>query len=157
MQEIFAAPKTSHDETRTNVMLMIIIVAFVILELPDAIAHAYAGFGSAESRNSLGFKNFVYISNCLSLTHSCINFVLYTVLSADFRKAMKRTFCRLCIRNDEYYEPIRCCGFCCKKEDSAPTSRKSSSDTRETSNRTPTPSPDPGFIDLRNSEGDIWV
>lgn len=159
-QELFASPKTSHDETRTNIVLFAIIIVFVILELPDAIAHAYAGFGSAKARHSQGFKDFVYISNCLSITHSCINFILYTVLSADFRKTFKRTFCRLCMRNDEYYEPIRCCGCFRKREEtSAPQqeSRKSSSDVTEISNRSATPTPDPGFIDLRNSDGDVWV
>ena len=157
-QGLFASPKTSHEENRTNLMLLIIIVFFVILELPDSIAHAFAGLGSVEARNSQGFKNFVYVTNCFSLTHSCINFILYTVLSADFRKTFKRTFCRLCMRNDEYYEPIRCCGMCRKRDvDSVDASRKSSSITTEISNRSPTVTPDPGFIDLRNDDGDVWV
>ncbi len=153
LQQIFASPKTSHDEVRTNIMLLIIIGVFVACELPNAVVYAVKDLASAATTSTAGFHNAVYITECFSLVHSSLNFVLYTVLSPDFRKTMKRMFCRLCIRDDEYYEPVVCCGACRERNTSSRSSTKSSSsDVTETSNKTPTAAPD-----AYDSDGDIWV
>lgn len=95
-------------DTQINILLLVIIGSFLILEIPDAIAHAYLAFGVNEMRYRIEYNNFMLISNCMSLVHSSINFIFYTLISSEFRKTFRRTFCCTCLTGDDYYEPVKC-------------------------------------------------
>ena len=85
-------------EMQTTVMLMTVIMVFFLLELPDSIANMCLAIGGVPfASQSKQFSEYLLCANCLSLVHSSINFIFYSMLSSEFRKGFRYTFCRVCL------------------------------------------------------------
>ena len=94
-------------------LVLIVVLVFSALQLPDAIVQIFVALYGLPFSLTPGFHEFAAVSRLLVLVRCSINFLLYCLLSSEFRKAFSRTFCCLCIK-DEYYEPITCkTVFCC--------------------------------------------
>ncbi|KAH3783662.1 hypothetical protein DPMN_161632 [Dreissena polymorpha] len=101
-----AHSRTSNDSTvsgqlstrtirtsRTTIMLLIVIVLFLITELPQGVLILFCIFKEH-------FFEQIYIPlgdtmDIIALVNSGINFVLYCTMSQEFRKTFIRLFCRL--------------------------------------------------------------
>ena len=81
------------DTSRTTVMLLIVIVLFLITELPQGVLILCCIFLE-------GFFDNVYVPlgdfmDIIALVNSGINFVLYCTMSQEFRKTFVRLFCSM--------------------------------------------------------------
>ena len=84
-------------ETQTTAMLMTVIMVFFLLELPDSIGNVFLAIaGVPFASKSKRFSEFLLCANSLSLLHSSINFIFYSMISSEFRKGFQATFCRVC-------------------------------------------------------------
>ncbi len=101
------------DEVQGSLVLVTVILVFIILEIPDSIAYILQDVWRLQPKSN-SFAAYVFVSHCFSLIRSSVNFIIYCLLSKDFRKTFRRTFCCSCILGDDYYEPIRCSCLCCQ-------------------------------------------
>ena len=88
-----ALVQRSLDTSRTTVMLLIVIVLFLITELPQGVLILCCVFLK-------GFFDNVYVPlgdfmDIIALVNNGINFVLYCTMSQEFRKTFIRLFCSL--------------------------------------------------------------
>lgn len=91
------------DTSRTTIMLLIVIVLFLITELPQGVLILCCIFLEK-------FFDNVYVPlgdfmDIIALVNSGINFVLYCTMSQEFRKTFIRLFCSL-HRKDQRHKTI---------------------------------------------------
>lgn len=84
---------------RTTIMLLIVVISFLIMELPHGILFIICSI-------SKKFFNEVYVNlgdllDLLVLINGTINFFLYCCMSSQFRNKFKDTFCLLCIKKPD--------------------------------------------------------
>jgi hypothetical protein len=76
---------------RTTTMLLILVISFLIMELPHGILHMICAF-----RQSFFDDVYVHLGDLLDLLvliNSSINFFLYCCMSSQFRNKFKEMFC----------------------------------------------------------------
>ncbi|XP_060078309.1 G-protein coupled receptor dmsr-1-like [Ylistrum balloti] len=83
----------SYDTTKTTYMLFVVIILFVVTELPQGILILLSLFLK-------GFFEHVYIPlgdvmDIVALINNAINFILYCTMSSDFRKTLVEMVCQL--------------------------------------------------------------
>ncbi|OWF46783.1 Thyrotropin-releasing hormone receptor [Mizuhopecten yessoensis] len=83
----------SYDTTKNTYMLLVVIILFVVTELPQGILILLSLFLK-------GFFECVYIPlgdamDILALINNAINFFLYCIMSSDFRKTLAQMVCQL--------------------------------------------------------------
>lgn len=101
---ISVANSNNKDPSRTTVMLLIVIVLFLVTELPQGVLILCCIF----------LKNFfenIYIPlgdamDILALTNNCINFVLYCTMSREFRQTFVNMFCSCLSRRKSRKENV---------------------------------------------------
>jgi len=50
------------------------------------------------------------VAGCLSTVRCAVNCVVMAVISGEFRKTVRRTFCCCCAASDDqYFDPVTCC------------------------------------------------
>lgn len=85
-------------EQRITLMLIIVVVVFLVCQLPQAIQKLYTVYlistpGALTTSRRLELTIGANICNLLVIINSAINFVLYSAFSAKFRQTFQRTFC----------------------------------------------------------------
>jgi hypothetical protein len=88
---------TSSDTSRTTIMLVGVMVAYILLISPVTALHMSAFFLrlNAFGSNSLGFQVFKEVCQILEQMNYAINFYLYVLTSSLFRIGLKKLFfCR---------------------------------------------------------------
>lgn len=84
-------------------MLIVVVLLFILCWGPTIIIDMLIGLG--KQRFTQEFYVFKWVSSLLPFLHCCINPIIYSFMSKNFRKSMIRVLtgpCRPCIR--------RCCG-----------------------------------------------
>jgi hypothetical protein len=76
------------QENRITIILIVVVIVFLVCQLPTAIVLIYTSihlvdYGSSEGKILLGLGN---ICNLLVAVNASINFLLYTALSDKYRK-----------------------------------------------------------------------
>ena len=89
-------------DRQTTKMLVVVMLIFFILELPDAVAHVLRAILSYEVRFQVTYYEFILVANVMSLIHSSITFILYSAMSSEFRKTFHKTFC-ICDKKKSRY------------------------------------------------------
>ncbi|KAK3083313.1 hypothetical protein FSP39_019255 [Pinctada imbricata] len=84
------------DTSRTTIMLLIVLVLFLLTELPQSILVLLSLFLK-------GFFENIYIPlgdtmDILALVNNGINFILYCTMSREFRKGLRKLLCSRCVR-----------------------------------------------------------
>ena len=85
-------------EQRITVMLISVVVVFLVCQLPQAILKLYTVYlvstpGALTTAHRLRLQIGGNLCNLLVIVNSAVNFVLYSALSAKFRRTFERTFC----------------------------------------------------------------
>jgi len=93
--------KSSADSDRTTVLLVVVVLTFVVTELPQGVLAFLSGLDSCagltlSADGSSVFDN-VYVPlgdvfDLIVLVNSSLNFILYCVMSAQFRATFQRLF-----------------------------------------------------------------
>ena len=103
-------------DRRLSVTVLALSAAFIVLDGPTAalgLARVFyirssAATGSVHSHTL--YSDLSLIARCSSLARCCLNCVVVAVVSYDFRKTVRRTFCCCCPAVDDvYFEPVACC------------------------------------------------
>ena len=124
----FVRPKTSVarrtsspvnlDEERDHqlsVTVFALSAAFIVLDGPTAALQLTRVFyfrssGAAGSRDSGMVYDLSLVAGCLSTVRCAVNCVVMAVISGEFRKTVRRTFCCCCAASDDqYFDPVTCC------------------------------------------------
>lgn len=87
----------SAEHNRTTMMLVMVVLFFVVTEFPQGILAGISGLNDV-------FFNEVYtnlgdVMDLLVLINSAINFLLYCIMSQQFRDTFKNLFLCSCVRN----------------------------------------------------------
>ena len=89
----YGANKYQKRDQQTTVMLIVLVAAFFLFELPNAVLHVLLALGGSKTRETEFYKNFALISNCLSVIMASITIFLYTVFSSELRAAFVSYLC----------------------------------------------------------------
>lgn len=85
----------SAEHNRTTMMLVAVVLCFVITEFPQGILAMISGLNDNFFKNV--YSNLGDIMDLLVLLNSAINFILYCIMSQQFRETFKSLFvCRYC-------------------------------------------------------------
>jgi hypothetical protein len=84
---------------RTTKMLIAVLIMFLVCEFPSGILALLSGLlGKVFFRNV--YNNFGDLMDMLALINSAVNFVLYCLMSQQFRKTFSKLFCLRNVEND---------------------------------------------------------
>ena len=91
--------KRSRRRTPKQACHMVVAVLFMILtlELPEAIAHVLWALDLPQINNQINQNQLMLIAKTLSLIHSSMTFIVYSVISSEFRKTLGSVCCCLCL------------------------------------------------------------
>ncbi|NWI27303.1 GALR1 protein, partial [Sula dactylatra] len=89
-QEKSPSPHTKAEEVLYAQTALLVVAVFLLSWLPHHIITMWAEFGQFPP-NNISFT-FRIISHCLAYRNSCINPIIYTFLSENFRKACRQAF-----------------------------------------------------------------
>jgi hypothetical protein len=95
------SPKNDNEKTRnsaqqssdrTTKMLIAVLIMFLVCEFPSGILALLSGLlGKVFFRNV--YNHFGDLMDMLALINSAVNFVLYCLMSQQFRKTFSKLFC----------------------------------------------------------------
>ena len=149
---ILRSPRDDDEgELQLTAMLLVMSSIYLLLELPACMVQILVSLNDRQVlATNNRFTDFSLIADCLSLMHCSVSFIVYNLMSGDFRKAFRRSFCCCCDTGDEYYEPVSCtsvmnsCGVCCCGDEQEEVTRSTTPDRkRKRRHDTPVTSPPP--------------
>nr|XP_046914042.1 G-protein coupled receptor dmsr-1-like [Dermatophagoides farinae] len=89
---LHATSSSSGNSERTTRMLIAVLIMFLVCEFPSGILALLSGIlGKSFFKNVYG--NFGDLMDMLALINSAVNFVLYCLMSQQFRKTFSQLFC----------------------------------------------------------------
>ena len=84
------------EKHKITVMLLVVVIVFMICQVPQACVHLYwnliTTIGTASQYTSIKVAVFNNICNLLVMVNASTNFMLYSLFSERFRDAVKLTF-----------------------------------------------------------------
>lgn len=83
---------TQQSSDRTTKMLIAVLIMFLVCEFPSGILALLSGILGKLFINNV-YRNFGDLMDMLALINSAVNFVLYCLMSQQFRKTFSKLFC----------------------------------------------------------------
>lgn len=83
---------SSGSSERTTRMLIAVLIMFLVCEFPSGILALLSGILGKVFFNNV-YNNFGELMDMLALINSAVNFVLYCLMSQQFRKTFSQLFC----------------------------------------------------------------
>jgi predicted histidine transporter YuiF (NhaC family) len=92
-----AESERTHEHNRTTAMLVAVVLCFVITELPQGVLMLLSGIYGDDFFHNI-YSPLGDLMDVFVLINSAVNFILYCIMSRQFRDTFQNVFLKSCVK-----------------------------------------------------------